>query len=125
MSYSELRRGRASIGWQIYLVTTVTRERARLFTNLYFGRFVVRALHSQTAHACAQTLAYVVMPDHLHWLLQMHPGCKLSAVVQSAKGRSAIEINRARAIASRCGSPTSMTMRSVVTYGLTNRSLNE
>lgn len=38
MPYSELLRGRASIGGQIYLVTTVTRDRARLFTNLYLGR---------------------------------------------------------------------------------------
>jgi putative transposase len=95
MPYSELLRGRASIGGQIYLVTTVTHDRAPLFTNLYLGRIVVRALHSQT---CATTLAYVVMPDHLHWLLQLHSETNLSEVVWAVKGRSSFEINRARRV---------------------------
>lgn len=96
MPYSDLLRGRVSIGGQIYLVTTVTRGRARLFASFHIGRFVVRALHSQATAACATTLAYVVMPDHLHWLLQLHPGSDLADVVKSVKGRSALEINRVR-----------------------------
>lgn len=96
MPYSDLLRGRASIGGQIYLVTTVTRGRAPLFTDLYLGRIVVRELHSAATASSAATLAYVVMPDHLHWLLQLHPQCSVSAVVRRVKGRSALEINRAR-----------------------------
>jgi putative transposase len=38
------------------------------------------------------------MPDHLHWLLQLHAGHSLSAVVRSVKGSSASEINRTRAV---------------------------
>jgi REP element-mobilizing transposase RayT len=94
--YSDLLRGRASIGGQIYLVTTVTRGRARLFTNLYLGRIVVRELHSAATPACATTPAYVVMPDHLHWLLQLQSGIDLSEVVWAVKGRSSFGINRAR-----------------------------
>jgi len=96
MPYTDLLRGRASIGGQIYLVTTVTRDRARLFTNLYLGRIVVRALHDPATTAAAATLAYVVMPDHLHWLLQLQSGSDLSEVVWAVKGRSSFEINRAR-----------------------------
>ena len=98
MPYSELLRGRASIRGQIYIVTTVTRNRAQLFTNLYLGRIVVRTLHSPAITACATTLAYVVMPDHLHWLVQLHAGGDLSQVVRSVKGKSAFEINRALGI---------------------------
>jgi putative transposase len=98
MPYSDLLRGRASIDGQIYLVTTVTRDRARLFTNLYLGRILVRVLHSPATTASATTLAYVVMPDHLHWLLQLHPGSNLSEVVWAVKGRSSFEINRARGV---------------------------
>lgn len=94
MPYSDLLRGRASIGGQIYLVTTVTRGRAPLFTDLAAGRIVVRALYCQAIATSATTLAYVVMPDHLHWLLQLHSEQDLSAVVGSIKGRSAIEIGR-------------------------------
>ena len=93
MPYSDLLRGRASIRGQIYLVTTVTRGRKPLFTNLYLGRIVVRALHRQPS---ATTLAYVVMPDHLHWLVQLSGRGNLSEVVKAVKGRSALEINRAR-----------------------------
>ena len=99
MPYSELRRGRASLGWQIYLITTVTHGRTRLFADFYLGRIVVRTLHSAPTSDCATTLAYVVMPDHLHWLLQLHPGSNLSEVVRVAKGRSACEINRTRGAA--------------------------
>jgi putative transposase len=96
--YSDLLRGRASVSGQIYLITTVTRHRARLFTNLYLGRIVVRALHDPATIASATTLAYVVMPDHLHWLLQLQPGSNLSEVVWAVKGRSSFEINKARKV---------------------------
>jgi REP-associated tyrosine transposase len=92
--YSELLRGRSSLGGQIYIVTTVTRGRARLFTNLYLGRIVVRTLQSQEIAAHAATLAYVVMPDHLHWLVQLGPDGNLSELVRSVKGSSAFQINR-------------------------------
>ena len=98
MPYSGLLRGRVSIGGQIHLVTTVTRDRAPLFTNLHLGRIVVRTLHSPAATTCATTLAYVVMPDHFHWLLQLRPGSDLSEVVKAVKGKSSFEINCARGV---------------------------
>lgn len=96
MPYSDLLRGRASVGGQIYLVTTVTRSRVPLFTDLGAGRIVVRALHCEAIAKSATTLAYVVMPDHLHWLMQLHPEQDLSTVVRSVKGKSAFEIGRLR-----------------------------
>lgn len=83
--YSDLLRGRASINGQIYIVTTVTAGRARLFTNLDLGRILVRVLHAPATAACATTVAYVVMPDHLHWLLQLQAGSNLSEVIWAIK----------------------------------------
>ena len=57
MPYSELLRGRASIGWQIYLVTTVTRGRTPLFADFHLGRIVVRALQRSAIATSAATLA--------------------------------------------------------------------
>lgn len=102
MPYSELRRGRVSISGQIYLVTTVTCGRVRLFADLYLGRLVVRELNESDA----ATLAYVVMPDHLHWLLQLRPGSNLSEVVKSIKSRSAFAINRALGTRGRVWQPS-------------------
>jgi putative transposase len=96
--YSDLLRGRVSIGGQIYIVTTVTRGRMRLFADLHLGRIVVHALHCEATRTRATTLAYVVMPDHLHWLVQLQPHQTLSTVVMSVKGRSAVEIGRVRGI---------------------------
>lgn len=36
----------------------------------------------------AMTLAYVVMPDHFHWLMQLEQRGPLSAVVQRVKSRT-------------------------------------
>ncbi len=89
-----LRRGRRSIANQIYLITTVTYDREPFFSDLRAGRFVVRAL--MAAEISAQTLAFVVMPDHLHWLMQLREGCDLPKVVHFVKSFSARSVNRAR-----------------------------
>ena len=86
-----LRIGRYSAPHQIYMITTVTHLRAPLFENLYVGRCVVNALRQ--AETSAQTLAYVVMPDHLHWLMQLRDGASLATTVQFVKTLSARSIN--------------------------------
>ncbi len=84
-----LRKGRVSLPGQIYLITTVTHNRTPLFTDLFAGRCVVCEL----AAAGVETLAYVIMPDHLHWLLELRAKT-LPRVVQQMKSRSAIAINK-------------------------------
>lgn len=41
-----------------------------------------------------ETLCYMLMPDHLHWLMVLHEG-KLSEAVHLLKGRSARAIGQA------------------------------
>ena len=40
------------------------------------------------------SLAWVVMPDHLHWLIQLNEHWPLFKVVKTLKARSALTINR-------------------------------
>lgn len=87
----DLRKGRFSESRRIYLITTVTRDRRRVFGDWRCGRHVVRSLIGERNRA--DTLAYVVMPDHLHWLLQLAPGASLPDVVQTVKGVSSHRIN--------------------------------
>ena len=87
-----LRIGRISIPGQIYLVTTVCKERTPLFQHMAYARSVVLSLRE--AHAAAETLAYVVMPDHLHWLMCLGDTLDLSAVVQGVKSRTTTRIRR-------------------------------
>ena len=87
----DIRKGRFSETGRIYLITTTTYLRHLWFGNVMSGRHVVRAL--QRAEGQAETLAYVVMPDHLHWLMQLGEDSNLSAVVRSIKSASARTLN--------------------------------
>jgi putative transposase len=91
---SALRKGRHSQRGGIYLITTVTRRRRQLFTDIHLGRIVVNTLRKESEHT--RTLAYVVMPDHLHWLVQLESDIRLGVLMQRVKSVSSHDINRHR-----------------------------
>jgi len=94
MPYNELRKGRHSQTGLVYHITTVTRNRTRHFESLGNGRKVVQQLMALQDQGMAETLCYVVMPDHLHWLMVLHDG-SLPDVVRLMKGRSSRAIGLA------------------------------
>lgn len=89
-----LRAGRVSIPGHVYLVTTVTIRRERLFAAHERARICARLLCQAQAQGACNSLAWVVMPDHVHWLLRLESGVGLAAVVKGLKGRVARELNR-------------------------------
>jgi len=94
-----LRKGRVSEVGRIYHVTMVCHKRRRIFADWVAGRCVVRAL--MAVEDVAATLAYVVMPDHVHWLMQLESGGELSAIVQKVKSLA----SKALARGGVCGAP--------------------
>jgi REP element-mobilizing transposase RayT len=84
-----LRHGRHSQSGQIYLVTAVTQNRHPVFADFGSARTVIRALRAADALKRAETLAFVLMPDHLHWLLTLGEPADLPALVRSVKSVSA------------------------------------
>ncbi|EPM52510.1 REP-associated tyrosine transposase [Pseudomonas syringae] len=90
-----LRIGRISGTGQIYLVTAKTFERNPVFSDWRMGRLLVDELRQVQKRQLADSLAWVVMPDHIHWLLQLNSH-SLSRIVQRVKSKSAIAINRAK-----------------------------
>ncbi|MCK9502650.1 MAG: transposase [Porticoccaceae bacterium] len=78
-----LRKGRVSQSGQIYLITMVCWRRLPYFKDLIAGRCFVQALIS--VQGFAETLCYVVMPDHVHWLMQLTADGELSVSVQKVK----------------------------------------
>ncbi len=66
-----LRHGRVSIPGQIYLLTTTTHHRQRLFIDPAHARIASRAIHTTSTWGDARLLAWVLMPDHWHGLLQL------------------------------------------------------
>jgi putative transposase len=89
---SALRKGRVSEANRAYLITSVCENRMPWFADLYLGRLLVRAFMGARPHA--ETLAFMVMPDHFHWLMQLGEERELSAVVQGVKSVSSHRINR-------------------------------
>jgi REP element-mobilizing transposase RayT len=90
-----LRSGRVSEANRAYLLTTVTHQRHTIFQDWRLARLLIaemRRLHDQQL---VQSLAWVVMPDHLHWLIQLQE-IPLPKLVLQLNSRSAIAINKAR-----------------------------
>jgi len=90
-----LRTGRVSEQGRIYLLTTVVRHRKPLFADLHLARPLVQELRAAHDKQLVSSLAWVVMPDHLHWLVQLGD-IGLDRLMKEVKARSALAINRAR-----------------------------
>ena len=80
-----LRTGRFSQTAQVYMVTVVTLHRQPFFEDFAAARTLVRTLKTESDLQRATTLAYVVMPDHLHWLMQLQKGAQLARCVRDVK----------------------------------------
>lgn len=93
MPYTDLRRGRVSQPGLVYHITTVTQNRTPYFEALDNGRKVVQQLMALQDQGIAETLCYVLMPDHLHWLMVLRSGA-LPEALHLLKGRSARAIGK-------------------------------
>lgn len=88
MSRDNLRIGRFSAPGRLYHITATTEGRKPFFADLACARLVIgemRRLHEQRL---LESLAWVLMPDHLHWLLRLQGPLSLSQVIKLLKGRS-------------------------------------
>ncbi|RLU09858.1 transposase [Pseudomonas prosekii] len=89
-----LRTGRYSESGQIYLVTVVAVERQPVFTTYKTGRLVVEAFRKAQEEQFANSLAWVVMPDHFHWLIELQ-NLSLPKLMARTKSRTTVALNRA------------------------------
>ena len=90
----DLRKGRVSEAGRAYHIRATTAARRPFFADLEIGRELVHALRFQHERGAVESLAFVVMPDHLHWLFILGDGVALSALMHSVKSFSAQRINR-------------------------------
>ena len=89
---SNLRTGRYSEQGRIYLITAVTQNRIPWFHDVQKARCVVTCMREAQQRGLAETLAYVLMPEHLHWLMTPGKPRALSPVVGGVKSMSARRI---------------------------------
>ncbi|MDB1108518.1 REP-associated tyrosine transposase [Pseudomonas extremaustralis] len=89
-----LRIGRFSEPNRIYLITTNTHERVPIFSDFHLGRLVVRQLRAAQYQGLANSLAWVIMPDHFHWMLELQKG-SLADLMCQVKSKSTRTVNGA------------------------------
>ena len=80
-----LRRGRISLPGQPYLVTTVTYGRKPLFLDFERACIAARALEFPYGDEVLRSLCWVVMPDHIHWLLSVEKKKSISEIMRGFK----------------------------------------
>jgi putative transposase len=85
----DLRRGRFSQNNQIYHITTSTLNRLPIFLSFDIAHIMVNVLKNSDALNHTQTLSFVVMPDHIHWLFQLNLNQTLPHLIQRVKSVSA------------------------------------
>jgi REP element-mobilizing transposase RayT len=89
-----LRKGRDSEANRIYFITAATADRQPVFDEFNHARRLIQVLRESAFMQRAQTLCFVVMPDHLHWLMQLGEGYELSQVVRTVKSLASKRIGR-------------------------------
>ena len=87
-----LRQGRHSIPNAHYLVTAATQRRQPVFTNFNNACCASRHFYHPRVSELATTFAFVVMPDHIHWLIQLNGD--LSEAVRRYKTYVSLSIGR-------------------------------
>lgn len=80
-----LRKGRISLPGQTYLVTFTAAGRAPIFGEFELARTVSRAICNLDMWPHARLLAWVLMPDHWHGLIESEEAESLSRSVARAK----------------------------------------
>ncbi len=95
----DLRKGRVSEPGRVYHVRTSTAAKRSLFKNFHLGRVVVHSLRFLHGRGDLESLAFVVMPDHLHWLFRLGDAQSLDRIIQSMKSHTAQIINQHRGVA--------------------------
>lgn len=90
----DLRKGRFSEAKRVYHITMVTNNRAPILAKMRTARILVRCLRELETEVFATTFAYVIMPDHVHWLFQLEQS-SVAKVVNLFKGRSARQLGLA------------------------------
>ncbi|WP_367083876.1 transposase [Pseudomonas sp. HOU2] len=87
-----LRTGRYAEANRIYLLTTNTLDREPIFADFALGRLVVRQFRRAQELGLAKSLAWVVMPDHFHWLVELE-NCSLRRLMGETKSLITKEVN--------------------------------
>lgn len=93
--HAALRKGRISLGNTAYLITATTDNRDPLFTHFLTACAAARCFEDVALLRESRMLAWVLMPDHAHWLVQLGDKDTLGKAIGRLKSASSRHANRA------------------------------
>ncbi len=82
--YAQLKKGRHSEQGYVYHLVFSTKKRKPIFNGFYLARKLISILKQDQEYGFTKTLSFVVMPDHIHWLIELKKG-DVSQAVQRIK----------------------------------------
>ncbi|MBJ9974671.1 transposase [Pseudomonas sp. S75] len=89
-----LRSARCSQPGRRYVLTATTHCRTPLFSDLNSARLIVEQLRQCDREGASRTLAWVVMPDHVQWLVELGE-VTLARLMRRFKSRSSLMLRKA------------------------------
>ena len=87
-----LRRGRVSEPGRLYMLTSIVENRSPVFQDLWLARLLIEQFRQAEREDAARSLAWVVMPDHFHWLIELRQ-VTLKTLMRRLKSRSTCRVN--------------------------------
>ena len=91
--HRQLRKGRHSIPGTYYYLTFTTLKKKTLLTTPKIADIIFQAFDWLEANDRLRWFCIVVMPDHIHTVIQLGNKQKLSRLIQSFKSHTAKQIN--------------------------------
>lgn len=95
-THRAMRDARFGLPYRVYHLTVPTFGRAPVFAEVPAAWAACRSFNDPANAHGARMLAWVLMPDHVHWLLQLGATQPLHRVVNRLKTISAARVNEAR-----------------------------
>lgn len=93
MGYADLTTGRVSEIGRAYSITMVAENRVPHFNDFYLARFLINKMRVFHNSGQLESLAWVLMPDHLHWMFVVEK-IGLSEIMRLFKGSSSHAIKQ-------------------------------
>lgn len=98
MSNTKLLRGRVSQIGGYYCITNVIERRRPVLADAGPANLVIDEIRRLTQERIVDSLAWVVMPDHVHWLFRLRQD-SLARSMQAFKSRTARSVNASARLA--------------------------
>ena len=88
MTYANLIKHRRSEADRGYVLTFCAHNRRPIFKEALAASHIITAIQQSARLGYCHSLAWVVMPNHVHWMMTLAECSKLSSLVAATKGRA-------------------------------------